>query len=187
MDQTKQASAKFVGFKQRYKKAGDNRPDFSGQIGVPGSDKIFRHALWAGKDKNGRVMFTGQTQDVAANASALEQVEAMAGGIDAKMLEDGNLKLRPGQIVLFTNSFRDEQHPNRPTYYGRWNDGEKIVNVSAWLRESRTGEAILTGQVQLPQPGKKASEMGMEQMNEQDLEAVANETTTERPRRRSSR
>lgn len=157
---TENVKGNFVAFANRYKKATDRRPNFDGRLAIPGTEREFRVALWAATDKTGKVMFSGQSADISASDSALEQIATMAGvGADMKTLEEGGISLRPGQIVLFANSFKDEQNPNRPDFYGRWNPGDgKMVAVSAWARtQERSGAAYLSGQTQYPQPGKKVA------------------------------
>jgi hypothetical protein len=172
MDQTKQPKGNFVGFGNRYKQANDKRPNFNGRIAVPGSEREFRMALWAGQDRNGQVMFTGRTSDISTSDTALEQIDTMAGvGTDARMLAENNLKLAPGQIVLFRNSYKDEASPARPDFYGRWNPGtgDQLVNVSVWARKSKTNQAMLTGQTQYPLPGKGLEEAAQAQADDAAL------------------
>ena len=172
MDQTQQAKGNFVGFTNRYKQKGDKRPNFDGRIAIPGTEREFRMALWAGQDRNGAVMFSGRTADISTSDSALEQIEAMAGvGSDAKTLEENGIKLEPGHLVVFKNSFKDEANPGRPDYYGRWNPGtgDKLVNVSVWARTSKFKQAMLTGQTQYALPGKDLSEAAELSADEQHL------------------
>lgn len=182
MDQPQQGN--FVGFANRYKQASDKRPNFDGRIALPGTEREFRMALWAGQDKYGRVMFSGRTSDIATSDSALDQLSSMAGvGADAKALEENGIKLEPGQLVVFTNTFKDEQNPDRPDFYGRWNpgSGEKLVSVSVWARKNKTnGQVMLTGQTQYPQPGKNAA---LETADQNALDTI--EMGTEQPRARS--
>jgi hypothetical protein len=171
--QAKQPTGNFVGFKTRSSpatsrprqgqqpengKSARRRPDFDGRIAIPGTEREFPIALWAGKDRNNKVMFTGQSGDIATSDSAVEQIEALANGghLDAAMLAENNLNLRPGQIVLFANTYKDESSPKRPDYYGRWHPGvgDKLVTVSVWARQSRYGQPMLTGQTQYAQPGR---------------------------------
>lgn len=184
MDQVKQDKGAFIAFKQRYKKPEDDRPHFTGRIAIPGTESVHRMALWAGKDKNGRVMFTGQAAHEASNAPALDQINSMAGvSVDAKMIEENNLKLRPGQIVLFTNNFRDDANPKRPNFYGRWHNGEKLVDISVWAKESKTGEALLAGQTQYRQPGKAMDDVAKDGVSDAELAHNEGEVAAERPRR----
>lgn len=158
MDQVpQQPKGNFIGFHNRNKQKGDKRPNFDGRIAIPGADREFRMALWAGQDKNGQVMFTGISADISASDTALEQIDTLAGvGNEARNLEENNLKLRPHQLVVFKNSYKDEANPERPDFYGRWNPGtgDKLVNVSIWARKGRFGQPMLTGQTQYPLPEK---------------------------------
>lgn len=155
-----QPQGNFVGFAPRYKQPGDKRPNFEGRITIPGTDREFRVALWADKDKHGRVMFSGRSADISSTDTALQQIESLAGGaIDAKTLEENGIRLEPGQLVAFTNGFKDEANPNRPDFYGRWNpgSGEQLVSVSVWARKDKFQQPMLTGQTQYPIPGKNAA------------------------------
>lgn len=154
---TENVKGNFVAFANRYKKRTDDRPNFDGRIAIPGTEREFRMAVWAATDKHGKVMFSGQSADISASDSALEQIASMAGvGADMKTLEDGGITLKPGQLVMFANGFKDEQNPTRPDFYGRWNPGDgKVVDISAWARTNeRTGAAYLSGQTQYRQKGK---------------------------------
>ncbi len=157
MTTEKQPQGNFVGFHNRAKKKGDRLPAFTGKVQIPGTDREFRLALWAKTDKNGEVMFSGLSSDFSGSDTALEQIDALAGAdSDARTLEQGGMKLRPGQVMLFKNGFKDEANPDRPDFYGRWNPGtgEDLVSISAWARKTRTQQPILTGQTQYPLPGK---------------------------------
>ena len=148
-----QPQGNFIGFaaNPRYKREGDRKPNFTGRIAVPGSKDEFELALWAGTDKNGRVMFTGSAATVSRDADVHDQIAQMARvGSEARRMEENGIELRPGQMVLFANGYKDEANANRPDYYGRWNPGkgQKLVSISAWARKSDKGQALLTGQTQ---------------------------------------
>lgn len=151
--QVEQPQGNFIGFaaNPRYKREGDRKPNFTGRIAVPGAKDEFDLALWAGTDKNGRVMFTGSAATISRDADVHEQIAQMAGvGSEARRMEENGIELRPGQMVLFANGYKDAENPNRPDYYGRWNPGkgQKLVTISAWARKSDKGQALLTGQTQ---------------------------------------
>ena len=152
----------FIGFSNRYKQQGDKRPNFDGRIAIPGTEREFRMALWAGQDKHGNVMFSGRASDISTSDSALEQIGAMAGvGSDAKTLEENGIKLEPGQIVVFKNGFKDEANPNRPDFYGRWNPGtgDKLVNVSGLgaQQQDQAGDAHRSDAVRAGWQGPRRS------------------------------
>lgn len=152
----KQPQGNFIGFaaNRRYKRDGDNKPDFTGRLAVPGADKEFEFALWAGQDKRGRVMFTGSSASTSREDSAQDQIRAMAGiNSEARRMEENGIELRPGQLVLFANGYKDAENPMRPDFYGRWNpgQGQKLVSISAWARNSDKGQPLLTGQTQYAQ------------------------------------
>ena len=175
MDQQTQPQGNFVGFTQRYKQAGDKRPNFDGRIAIPGTEREFRVALWANQDKHGNTMFSGRSADISTSDNALAQINAMAGvGTDARTMEENGISLAPGQIVLFKNGYKDPTNPEdkKPDFYGRWNpgSGEKLVSVSVWARTNTRGEAMLTGQTQYALPGRKE---GMETAPEDTLTGLA--------------
>lgn len=153
----KQPQGNFIGFaaNRRYKREGDNKPDFTGRLAVPGAEKEFEFALWAGQDKRGRVTFTGSSATTSRDDTVHDQIRAMAGiGSEARRLEENGLELRPGQMVLFANGFKDAENPMRPDFYGRWNpgQGQRLVSISAWARNSDKGQPLLTGQTQYALP-----------------------------------
>ena len=180
MDQPK---GNFIASPARYKQPGDKRPDFTGKISIPGTEREFRVALWASKfaDKTTgemKTVLSGRTSDVSHSDSAMDQIEAMANrGTPGKVIEENGLKLEAGQLAIFTNGFKTEEGVDkeklalRPDYYGRWNPGtgEKLVAVSVWAREGRDGGAFIAGATQYPIPGKDAGREEAAERNLQDL------------------
>lgn len=165
----------FIVYTNRDKQPGDNRPAFTGRVAAPGTEKEFTLALWAGKDKNGRMVFTGRTLAYAASSDAIEQLRDLveADAPDQEALEEGGLKLEPMQIIMFQNSFKDAAHPDRPDFWGRWNPGhgQPLVAVSGWLRKDRYQRPMLAGQTSLPQPGVEAAKA---EASVQTLEQLVN-------------
>jgi hypothetical protein len=196
MDQTQQTKGNFIASPARYKQAGDKRPDFTGKITIPGTEREFRVALWSSKyaDKTTGEMKTvhsGRTSDVSHSDSAMDQIEAMANrGTPGKVIEESGLKLEAGQIALFTNGFKTEEgiDPDklalRPDYYGRWNPGtgDKLVAVSVWARQGKDGGAFIAGATQYPIPGKDVGREEAPERNLQDL--VESGEVTKGPKRR---
>ena len=88
-------------------------PIFQGQLSKPGDEAKLPFALWAFKypdRKTGELKtgYAGGINGVPANIPAQDQIDALLAepsGTDAHL---ANLNLRPGQIVLFVNGFRDE-------------------------------------------------------------------------------
>lgn len=154
MDQTTRGN--FVAYVNRSKQAGDQRPDFQGKISIPGQDREFACALWASRDKNGKTIFTGRTAVVAHSDDVEKQIETMVAARESGQSpqSEKNLTLSADQVVLFTNTFKDEEHPKRPTYWGRWNPGkgEQLVAISVWPIKDRYGRVVLAGASTYPQP-----------------------------------
>lgn len=163
----------FIVYTNRNKQSGDQRPMFQGRVATPGGDKEFAVALWASKDKNGNVMFTGRTSAFASNSTAMDQVEELlaADAPAAEVLEEAGLKIAPQQVVMFKNGFKDAEHPDRPDFWGRWNPGagQPLVAVSGWMRKDRYNRPMLAGEATLPKPGV---EVGKSEASGQTLESL---------------
>lgn len=164
----------FIAYTNREKQAGDKRPTFQGRVTMPGSDREFALALWAGRDVKGNVVMTGRTSIISANDDVSKQLDDLiAAGEPAAAIEEGGLKLDATQIVLFKNGFKDAENPKRPDMWGRWNPGtgEKLVAVSAWLRKDRYERPMLAGQSSFPQPGVDVSKVEAPPTLEQVIES----------------
>lgn len=161
MDQTTRGN--FVAYVNRSKQAGDRRPDFQGKVSIPGQDREFSCSLWASRDKNGRTIFTGRTSVTAHTDDIEQQIESMVAATEAGLSaqSENNLTLNADQIVLFTNAYKDDAHPERPAYWGRWNPGkgEKLVAISIWPTTDRYGRVVLGGASTHPQPGRKDEQL----------------------------
>jgi hypothetical protein len=167
---TKQPTGDFYAPVNRYKQPGDDKPIFTGTLTKPGDEAKQPFALWAFQytdKKTGEVKtgYTGGINGVPANIPAADQISALladATGVDVKV---ANLTLRPGQIVLFENGFKDEApNKNRPDQWGWVNptDGTPPFKVGAWVRQFEdSNRPYLTGQTQYPIPGKSAGEQQM--------------------------
>jgi hypothetical protein len=113
MDQ--RPTGNFIASPARYKQPGDNRPDFIGKISIPGTERVFRVALWTSQfadPKTGemKIVHSGHTSDVSHSDSAMQQMQTIAARREAgPIIEEAGLKLKPGQIALFTNGFKAEQ------------------------------------------------------------------------------
>ena len=154
------------------KNSGDRLPHFTGRISKPAdkNDPVIerRIALWAGRDKNGNVYFSGKIDQLLLGTDALSQIDAM---VDAPVYDITDvaqagttlspLTVRPNEIVLFTNKFRDAANPDRPHFWGRANfgDGTEIVHVGTWARQDRYGRPLLTGATTYPLPGQDITDL----------------------------
>jgi hypothetical protein len=102
-------------------------------------------------------MYNGKTDAVSADASFRDQVAAMmkAAANGTALATIRNLKLRPRQIVLFPNRFKDRPHP-----WGAWLPaaGELVVRISSWEKKDGNGHAMLGGATSYPIPRKSEAE-----------------------------
>ncbi len=194
LDQTtQQQRGNFIAGLNRSKPLGSKRPDFSGRLSVPGTDAQHAFALWANKDKNGNTYFSGRidrmpmTDDVHAQIEVLTQPVVDYDPTDL-MQGTANLSLKPYEVVLFKNGYKDAENPMRPDYWGRVNMGNNTppVAISVWLRQDRYQNPLLTGATTFPQPGKDiASAAGMTETGN-DIPFDLPEAQ-ESPRRKGSR
>jgi hypothetical protein len=135
----------------RYKQPGDNNPMFKGHITAPGDDAKIPLALWAHRYSN------------PTTAPPMDQIHAMlAANPDQAETIIGNLKLRPGQVVMFPNGFKAEApEKNRPDLWG-WvvpHDGTEPFKVSVWFKQFEDGRAYMSGATTYHQPGRSEAEM----------------------------
>lgn len=178
MDQSNtQPRGDFVAFLNRKKQPGDNRPIFEGRVAKPGSDEKLDLTLWVHEytDKTTgeiKTMYSGTVGAVSTDAAPADQIAALTrNGATPEQIISG-LALRPRQVTLFQNSFKDEApDKKRPDLWGAINfgDGSGPVRVSAWMQKTRNGQAMLSGATSFPMPGKSEAEM---QASEPDLKAL---------------
>jgi hypothetical protein len=181
----------FIGNLNRTKQPGDKRPLFQGRIGLPGSDKEYVFALWGYEGKNGKTVFNGRANAFASNSDAIAQVGELIradGPATGVALEDNGLTVKPQQLVLFANGFKDEAHPNRPDFYGRWNpgDGQPLVAISAWMHKDRYERPLLAGQTSFPRkdvdPAKvEATPQTLDGLVQAGLVTTADQAKPKRP------
>lgn len=179
---TTQPTGNFYAPVSRYKQPGDNKPIFTGTLTKPDDDAKYPFSLWAfqyADKKTGEIKtgYSGIIDGVPANVPAQAQIDALLAdpsGVDTKV---ANLTLRPGQIVLFPNGFKDEDpSKDRPDLWGWVNpiDGTPPFKPGVWIKQYEdSGRPYLSGQTQYPLPGKSAEE---QQPTLEDL--VANEQVT---------
>jgi hypothetical protein len=166
MDQS-QPRGDFVAFLNRDKQPGDNRPIFEGRIATPGSDEKHPLTLWAHEytDRTTgeiKTMYSGTLGAVSTDAAPQDQIAALTRTEDANEQTFGTLSLRPRQVAIFPNGFKDEApDKNRPDLWGAVNfgDGSPLARASVWIGKTRNGEVMLTGATQYPIPGKTEAEM----------------------------
>lgn len=170
------------------KRSGSDMPDFTGSLAIPGTKKFYDSAAWLfgyeTKDPHTgelvqRIGLSGSTAPSSRNSEVDEQLQQMlaANNPDGKTIEVNNIKLRPGQFVIFENSFKDQAKaredgslPNRPTHYLRWNPGSALGMIagSLWQAKSKQnhdfGKPVFGGWTQYPQPGKETDMSADEEM-----------------------
>lgn len=168
-----QLTGKFYAPVNRYKVAGDNKPIFSGRLTKPGDEAELPFSLWAFKytdKKTGEIKtgYSGSIDGVPANIPAQDQIEALLTDPTGSDVTVANLTLRPGQIVLFPNGFKDEApEKRRPDLWGWVNpiDGTAAFKPGVWVQQYEdSGRPYLSGQTQYPQAGKSAAEPTLDQL-----------------------
>ncbi|KUO58151.1 MAG: hypothetical protein APF80_12000 [Alphaproteobacteria bacterium BRH_c36] len=167
MDQPTQPRGDFVAFLNRDKQPGDRRPIFEGRIAKPGSDHKHDLTLWAHEftDKaTGEIktMYTGTVGAVSTDMDPADQIAALTRTANTSEQTFGNLSLRPRQVAIFPNGYKDEApDKDRPDLWGAINfgDGTPVVRASVWFKKTRSGEVMLSGATSYPIPGKSEAEM----------------------------
>lgn len=176
MSQTKRPNNFIVG-QNRAKTPGTNYPDMTGRITIPDTDREYPIAVWAARDKNGKLYFSGRITPTPITDNAMAQLETMTDQPvhDATDIAAAgpNLTLRPYQFVAFQNKFKApdpadtpdqaEKRAKRPDFWARVNpgDGTPVFQVGIWAGQTRYGTPILRGETSHIQPGKSA-EMAMD-------------------------
>lgn len=183
MDQ--QPRGDFVAFLNRNKQPGDNRPIFEGRVAKPGSDEKVELTLWVNEytdTATGEVktMYSGVVGAVSPDAAPAEQIAALTRNGQAAEQTFSGLALRPRQVVMFPNGFKDQApDKKRPDLWGAINfgDGSPVARASVWLGKTRNGEVMLTGATQYPLPGKTEAEMQAAEPDLADLVASGQVST----------
>lgn len=151
-----------IAFLNNRKKADDNRPAFQGKLTLPGNPAERGFALWASTSKKtGDTMLTGE-----AGQSATMQIDKLSK--PTKMLDPDaaiqiaqtggkGLIIDPHGLLLFTNKQKDAENVDRPDYWGYYNPGggERLMRIAVWARTDRSGNAMLTGNIQRDEPKKE--------------------------------
>ena len=153
-----QAHGNFIAFLLREKEPGDKHPMFEGRLSLPDDPKVeygfplFAHEYTDPKTGEVMTMFNGGTDPVSLNAAPMDQIAALLKGADATtaLTSVGSLQLRPRQLVLFPNRFKNEApEKERPDYWGAYNHGNDppVLRIGAWLRKDRYGRAMFGGRL----------------------------------------
>lgn len=148
---TDTTKGKLRAFLNGEKTKGDTKPTFEGTLTLPGSAEERSVALWArSRKQDGSLMLTGRV--AGPKGSAVEQITGLTGEKAAELkIGDGNLTLKPGEIVLFQNTAKSEADASkdkRPDFYGWHHSGEPTrgaVSVGVWAKTDTNGRAYLTG------------------------------------------
>lgn len=191
--QPKQPKGNFIASPPRYKPT-NNRPDMSGTISIPGTEREFRIGLYSFTytDKDGveQIGYSGSSHDISRNDDAMTQLKAIAGRrTPSEAVSHKGLTLQPGGIAIFTNGFKEEAGVDkelldkRPQFNGYWNpgNGEPIVNIAIWPRVRKDDNVvILGGETSYPLPGKVE---GKEQTSEPTMAPAAEPAPRTRARR----
>lgn len=164
-----QPHGNFIAFLARDKEPGDKRPMFEGRLSLPEDPKLeygfplFAHEYTDPRTGEVMTMFNGTTDPVSMNAAPMDQIAALLKTADTAtaLSSVGNLQLRPRQLVLFPNRFRDEApEKDRPHFWGAYNHGSNhaVLRIGSWLRKDRYGRAMFGGSTSYPLPGKSEVE-----------------------------
>lgn len=134
---------------------GDNKPAFEGKLTLPGDPVERPVALWLRQRKeDGALMLAGRVEQ--PRGSALEQITGLAGGKTRELaVNDGKLKLKPGEVVLFENRTKAASAPadgpgSKPDFYGWHHTGDAargLVDLGVWAKTDTNGRAYLSGSV----------------------------------------
>lgn len=193
-----QARGNFIAFLLSEKEPGDKRPMFEGRLSLPNDPKVeygfplFAHEYTDPKTGEVMTMFNGGTDPVSLNAAPMDQIAALLKGADATtaLTSVGSLQLRPRQLVLFPNRFKNEApEKERPDYWGAYNHGndQPVLRIGAWLRKDRYGRAMFGGSTSYPLPGKNEAEQQDAARSIAELEAqgVVSRGMPEKSKKRS--
>jgi hypothetical protein len=115
---------------------------------------------------------------MATNISPQDQIRALTKANGASPVTIANLTLEPGQVVLFTNGFKDEApDANRPDLRGWVNpgDGSPAFQVSAWIKQFDDSKTpYLSGTTQYPLSKGEVEQTQM-RLDRQDKKTKAKE------------
>ena len=182
MDNPQQPKGNLYASLYRYKVQGDGKPIFVGTLTKPGENAELPFSLWTFKfidKKTGEIKigYSGGINGVPANIPAAEQIEALLSDPSGVDVTIANLTLRPGQIVLFPNGFKDEApEKGRPDHWGWVNptDGTAPFKSGVWIKQFEDSKRpYLSGVTQYPLPKRPEAD---QQPTLEDL--VASEKVT---------
>ena len=100
------------------------------------------------------MMLTGRVEQ--PRGTALEQITGLTGGKSPELsVNDGKLKLKAGEVVLFENKAKEAGTPAdgpgaKPDFYGWHHTGEPgrgLVDLGVWAKTDTNGRAYLSGSV----------------------------------------
>lgn len=151
-----------IGYLNKSKQPGDDRPVFQGKLSLPGLTTERGFALWAHtSEKTGDTVLSGR-----AGESATSQIEKLTKpprqhdtDTTIKLEQrDGSagLSIDPHSMLLFTNKQKDTNQA-RPDYWGYYNPGggQPLMRLAAWAKTDRHGSAMLTGSLQKEEPKRE--------------------------------
>ena len=119
--------------------ATNRRPAVVGSfaLATDGLPRTFR--AWSGVSENGKTYLRG-THEPEKLTSAVKARHAEVVSAEGPP----NIKLEPGELVLFENLGIAENN-KRPTWYGYARTQEGYVRLSGWDREGDKGAKLLAG------------------------------------------
>jgi len=153
----------------------DNKqPAFRGKVVYPLSSQERPLVLWAHKTQKGNMLLSGKAAERPSDqmAKLVEPSKPLMDADKIKVAEkDGSvLELKPNEILLFTNTHKDDDHPDRPDFWGYHHDGSsKLFKVALWQRTNDNGQVYLTGNLEFTD-GSREPENEPEQEAEPERE-----------------
>jgi hypothetical protein len=164
----------FRAFRNLRKQPDDAKPLFQGRLSLPGLPDERGFALWPTvSKKTGDTVLSGRAKpDGNSQIDDIAKPEKVDPDAAIRVAQDGGkgLTIDPHGILLFKNKQKDADNPDRPDYWGYYNPGkgERLMKVAVWTRTDRSGNVMLTGNLQRdePQKSKEAKEPGKRDIDE---------------------
>lgn len=163
VDPTKGNLRAFTNFR---KTPDNNQPLFNGKLTLPGHADERGFALWPTvSEKSGATVLSGRARPAAtAQIDAWAKPDAIDPDAAIRVAQnDGKgLTIDPDALLLFENKQKDASSPDRPDYWGYFNPGkgERLMRIAAWAGTDRSGNAMLTGNLEIDVPRKDKEAVG---------------------------
>lgn len=140
-----------LAFRNPEKVPGDKRPAFLGTLKLPGDHEHRQLSLWLKRRDNGHVLLHGHTgKDADAQIEELLGEGTTCSPAGAALVAcNTEISVEPLAIVLFQNSRKTKDTPQRPAYLGYYHpgDGDVLMRVAVWTRNTPRGQPSLAGRL----------------------------------------